>query len=88
MMYIPGKHLLFKMMRACLGCKNENDLWFNREFGRVDDDGSHSDEHIDYDKKLEALKNKNATDSDETPRLRQEDPESYPESVQDSSVVN
>lgn len=49
MMYIPGKYLMFKMMRACLGCKNENDLWFNREWGRQDD-SDHSDEQIDYDK--------------------------------------
>ena len=25
--YIPSKALLFKMVRACLGCKSVEDLW-------------------------------------------------------------
>lgn len=69
MMYVPGKHLLFKMMRACLGCKHESDLWFNRQFGQHDDSGSQSDGvPIDYDNMPEPDKN----DSDETPRYREE----------------
>ena len=27
-LYIPSKLVLFKLMRACLGVYDENDLWF------------------------------------------------------------
>ena len=26
--YIPSNEVLFKMMRACIGCENIEDLWF------------------------------------------------------------
>ena len=26
--YVPKRCLMFKMMRACIGVKNEKDLWF------------------------------------------------------------
>ena len=32
-MYFPGTYLMFKMMRACLGCRTPKDLWFNRKYG-------------------------------------------------------
>jgi hypothetical protein len=28
MLYFPSKSLLFKLMRACVGIVNEDDLWF------------------------------------------------------------
>ena len=28
--YIPSEYLMLKMMRACIKCDNENDLWFNQ----------------------------------------------------------
>ena len=69
MMFIPGKHLLFKMQRACLGCKNENDLWFNRAFGCDDDDESQSD-HVDYENMVKPEEMDDGTDSDATPGYR------------------
>ena len=27
--YFPGRKLMFKMMRACIGIEKEEDLWFN-----------------------------------------------------------
>ena len=29
--YIPTKDIMFKMMRACLGCQNIEDLWIFNE---------------------------------------------------------
>ena len=29
--YIPTREIMFKMMRACLGCKNVEDLWIFHE---------------------------------------------------------
>ena len=28
--YIPQQEIMFKLMRACIGVKDEKDLWFNR----------------------------------------------------------
>ena len=72
MMFIPGKHMLFKMMRACLGCKSENDLWFNVHFGHADCSSSHSDGPIDYDS-IPKKDLKNVMDSEGTPLFRKED---------------
>ena len=27
--YLPSNDVMFKMMRACLGCEKDYDLWFN-----------------------------------------------------------
>ena len=32
-MYFPGTYILWKMMRACLGCQTPQELWFNRRYG-------------------------------------------------------
>ena len=29
-MYIPSKRVIFKMMRASIGCYSKQDLWFNQ----------------------------------------------------------
>lgn len=75
-MYIPGRHLLFKMMRATLGCRTEKDLWFNRHFGACESDHdsqiSHEHDHaglenLNWD--LQHHEDKNH-DSDGTPSHR------------------
>ena len=27
--YMPSKQILLKLVRACIGCSNESELWFN-----------------------------------------------------------
>lgn len=75
-MYIPGRHLLFKMMRATLGCRTEQDLWFNRHHDAHDcATESHSDhdhEHAAWDLEKHPTKH----DSDGTPPPRDHTPRS------------
>lgn len=75
-MYMPGKHLLFKMMRASLGCRSEKDLWFNRNHDHADEcSSSHSDHH--HHEGAEPPKEES---DNETPRLREHTPDSGAES--------
>ena len=44
--YIPSPDLLFKMMRACIGCQSIKDLWiYNETFNPV----TEQDLEDDYD---------------------------------------
>ena len=29
--FLPTRHIFFKMIRACMGCESPEDLWFNKE---------------------------------------------------------
>ena len=45
--YIPSKEVMFKMMRACLGCNHKEELWINYKDSQVTHD-IHDDNHSDH----------------------------------------
>lgn len=47
--YIPSNEILFKLMKACIGCDKIEDLWiFNKKYDDIKSDCHDEDHHHEH----------------------------------------